>query len=228
MKYYSVNLQIEDEKSKRNMPKANGKNIKNASQYFARMDNGEFLNDIPVLDYFVFESYESPEFWEIRICDAHGYTGVYTTAANWYVSEKLQRLLVQFSIQTPYQFYKSKLLFKGNKFDYFVFQIRRDSSQYIDYINSTFWVRDYNTKQNIRDYEFKIKSSTEFYGASRRLLKEEKAELYPQSLRYFELFNFIYCSITRQYIIDNVIKDTLIEANITGLDYKPLDFFIES
>src|SRR5690242_16669987 len=112
MKYYVVDIVTIFPNEERVLGHANGKLVPNGSTFFDRMDDGEIINDAPVLDYFYLESFGRKEDWEWRRQDAHGFIGEYPASAGWYISDRLKTLLEDSKFAQPYHFYPTRLLYK--------------------------------------------------------------------------------------------------------------------
>ena len=117
MKYYKItdiSLDLE-QKSKglvADVPSANGEFVPNGAFYFDRIGNGEIIEDAPVFDYFHLQSFGKKKDWEWRLQDVHGFMGVGSIIAGWYISDKLKSLLEKFRIAPKYHFYETRLLYK--------------------------------------------------------------------------------------------------------------------
>ena len=117
MKYYKItdiSLDLE-QKSKglvADVPSANGEFVPNGRCYFDTIGNGEIIEDAPVFDYFHLQSFGKNKDWEWRLQDVHGFMGVGSIIAGWYISDKLKSLLEKFRIAPKYHFYETRLLYK--------------------------------------------------------------------------------------------------------------------
>jgi hypothetical protein len=109
------------------------------------MREGKILLDAPVFDYFILRNYDEHIFADTHIMDVHSFIGEGSQIIGWFVSEDLKLLLENFNIAQPYYFYLSKLLYKGKKLDYYIFQfagkfiIEEQRIHYINFLESVFF-----------------------------------------------------------------------------------------
>lgn len=88
--------------------------------------------------------------------------GEYPTGGSLYLSDRAKQVFEQFDIAKGYHFYPSKLLYKGDKLDYWIFQYAANDNGlshklYIDYPKSVFYDEQQDIELKISDYEeFKI------------------------------------------------------------------------
>ena len=143
MKYYKIDIKSHFPELGRIASSAEGKNIANADEYFWTMDRGEILYNAPIFDYFVLESFDKEKYWEWALFDVHDFIGTGSQIPGWFISKKLKKVLENFKITEPHFYYLSKLLYKGEKKDYYVFQftgknIYKELTKYINFSKSEF------------------------------------------------------------------------------------------
>ena len=126
MKYYKIDYKGIFKEENKILGQANGEFVPNGAFYFDRMRKREIIEDAPVFDYFHLQSFDKRKFWEWRLQDVHGGMGVYPSGAFWYISDKLKSLLEKFKIAPKYHFYETRLLYKDEKFKYWIFQFPVD------------------------------------------------------------------------------------------------------
>ena len=112
MKYYKTEIKRIFDKENKVLGHANGEFVPNGAFYFDRIGNGEIIEDAPVFDYFHLQSFGKKKDWEWRLQDVHGFMGVGSIIAGWYISDKLKSLLEKFRIAPKYHFYETRLLYK--------------------------------------------------------------------------------------------------------------------
>jgi len=141
MKYYKItdiSLDLE-QKSKglvADVPSANGEFVPNGRFYFDRIGKDEIIEDAPVFDYFHLQSFGEKKDWEWRLQDVHGFIGKFPMFCIWYISDKLKSLLENFRIAPKYHFYETRLLYKEEKFKYWIFQFPIDYFLNVNYEKS--------------------------------------------------------------------------------------------
>jgi hypothetical protein len=201
---------------------ANGKKIPNAEFYFNKIRDGENVTP-SIFDYFFLESFEQQEKWEIVKYDIHSFIGEGSQIRGWLISEKLKLLLDCFDLSIPHEYYTSKLLYKGEKYNYFVFQ-------YYDKSNKDYWSNYLNYDKSIF---FDTSSDVEYYVKSRQELIDKQVEI----LKKCRIINIIPKVLfvkkkdfyaTESFLGYNIVSERLknaIEANgIEGFEFSELDY----
>ncbi|WGU68982.1 hypothetical protein QIU19_03590 [Capnocytophaga canimorsus] len=139
MKYYKLKMKRRFEEEDKVLGHANGEFVPNGAFYFDRIGEGEIIENAPVFDYFHLQSFGEEKDWEWRLQDVHGYMGEYPTHCIWYISDKLKTLLENFKIAPKYHFYETRLLYKGEKLKYWIFQFPIDYFLNVNYEKSFFF-----------------------------------------------------------------------------------------
>ncbi|MFK8296567.1 hypothetical protein ACI760_10320 [Capnocytophaga canimorsus] len=165
MKYYKI--QIKSFYGDRIASRAEGKNVPNNEIFFSKMRNDEIIENTPIFDYFILESFDEEKYWEWALFDVHNGFGDYPGNSNWFISDKLKILLENFKIAPKYYFYEIRLLYKGEKLKYWIFQFPLDPNKNIDFQKSTFYLHD-DTK------EYNFLSEEEFVIFYRKIYREYK------------------------------------------------------
>jgi hypothetical protein len=203
-----------------------GDEIPNAEFYFNKISQGEILFSAPIFDCFFLESFDKKEFWEWKLCDVHGFTKEAGRINGWLISEKLKLLLENYNLPKPYHFYPSKLLYKEEKLDYYVFQFAGQStinSMRIKYIN---WEESIFFNPIDESYS-SINSMQEFIDESRHIMKTSKynKEISLRKLVLHESLDFFPMAT---YLKDDIVSESLkkaIEKNeIEGFEFSELDY----
>lgn len=158
MKYYKVSIERRFKGEERVLGHANGEYVPNGKAFFDRIGNGEIINDAPVFDYFHLESFGQHDDWDWKLQDIHGGIGVYPCGGYFYISDRCKQVIELLNIAQGHHFYATKLLYKGAKLDYWIFQfatIRNGISakSYINYQESVFCHPDTNQPIKFQDYE---------------------------------------------------------------------------
>ena len=138
---------------------------------FKEIGDGEIITYIGVFDSFFLSSYDKEEFWEWNSFDVHKFYGKSGwLTPNLLISKKLKNVLEQHNIAEPHFYYKSNLIYKKEKFDYYIFQftgnkIFKNTLSYIDFNKSIFL--DPVKKENI-----KAENLDDFLSVYKRIYKE--------------------------------------------------------
>jgi hypothetical protein len=227
MKYYKIEIERTNKMDNILVGRANGEKIPDANYYFYEMREGKILLDAPVFDYFFLESYEEKKYWEEYLLDVHSFIGQGSQILGWFVSEDLKLLLENFILSKPYHFYHSKLLYKGNKLDYYIFQFDGNlisneiRTKYIEWNKSIF--------QNPIDEEYlSINSLQEFIDKYRSIMKMSKYDksIIPKKVvlnQTFDLFP-LHVENSSPHIISERLKGAIETMGITGFEFSELDY----
>ena len=224
MKYYKItdiSLDLE-QKSKglvADVPSANGEFVPNGAFYFDRMRKREIITDAPIFDYFHLQSFGEKKDWEWRLQDVHGGMGVYPSGAFWYISDKLKSLLEKFRIAPKYHFYETRLLYKEEKFKYWIFQFPIEPLQNIIFEKSVFYyIKD--GKQN----EIEIKNESEFMQIRRDLFIGEDIELECSKVCLLDSFDIVYQQPNGGVLCSERLKQAIEENSIIGFEFFEIDY----
>ncbi len=212
---------------------ANGENILNAMSYFDKISNGEILNDAPIFDYFFLESYDRkrPERWEWKLNDAHDFIRVYPAGIHWFISEKFKHVLDGFRMAKPFKFYASKLLYKGEKLDYYIMQIAGHFTENINLEKSVFFYAKRNESWNYVFYEpftEKIIDKDDYLERNRNSRADLDLTIYPQKIVFDEPIDLIFLlGMNNQYLVSERLKLAIEAAGITGVEFSESDIEFE-
>ena len=93
------------------------------------------------------ESFEKEKYWEWALFDVHDFIGVGSIMCGWYISDKLKSVLENFRIAPKYHFYETRLLYKGEKFKYWIFQFPIGGFHNYNYEKSDFYYKEAKHKK---------------------------------------------------------------------------------
>ena len=226
MKYYKIDIKSHFPELGRIASSAEGKNIANADEYFWAMDKGEILYNAPIFDYFVLESFDKEKYWEWALFDVHDFIGTGSQIPGWFISKKLKKLLENFKISEPHFYYLSKLLYKGEKKDYYIFQFTGEKFLnplfgHINFKDSLFF--DPNQK-----IALKIINKEDLYFQTSRILKESGFDIINVPIKKLVLNKNIDFFPMQSFLGDNIVSERLkqaIEENgITGFEFFDIDY----
>jgi hypothetical protein len=222
MKYYTLRHKlwddsIMDEKSegKKVYPMANGDKISNGNGLLSK--SGElgkiyfenYVDDAPIFDYFYLYNSSYQKEYDWILLDAYSYVGQNIPSARGFlVSKKLKEILEQFNIAQPFRFYESRLMYQGEKLEYYIFHLAQNEWKEFNYEKSTFYKG--NEKLNV-----KVTSNREF----KKLIKSEPNIQMNLALKnqydifYFSQFN---------YVISETLKNRLEKLNSSSFEFTEL------
>ena len=146
MKYYKIDIKSHFPELGRIASSAEGKNVPE-KEYFDRIGTREIIENTPIFDYFILESFEKEKYWEWALFDVHNFIGVGSIMCGWYISDKLKSVLENFRIAPKYHFYETRLLYKGEKFKYWIFQFPIGGFHNYNYEKSDFYYKEAKHKK---------------------------------------------------------------------------------
>lgn len=223
MKYYQLKLSSRNENIKDELsegpkiyPKANGSKITNSNGYlssggsFGEIFFENYVDDAPVFDYFFLYSLSYQKEYDWILLDAYGYIGKNVPSARGFlVSKKLKEILEQFKIAQPFRFYESKLMYQGEKLEYYIFHLAQNEWKEFNSSKSSFYLND-------EKLDASVTSNREL----KKLMKSEPSLKMDLVLRdqsdifYFSQFN---------YVVSELLKNKLEELNISGVEFTELN-----
>jgi hypothetical protein len=216
MKYFKIDRIVIDKDYKKGISNANGIHVPNGKSYFDRMGAGEIITDAPVFDYFFLESYGDKKDWEWRLQDIHSFIGTGSIITGWYISNDFKLMLENFSIAPKTHFYETRLLYKGEKLQYWIFQKAFEQSLYIDFSKSTFTLADDNALYSFKNEADYIQAYRKEYRETDRELKTVKQVLQTN----YDLFK----STDEDIICSERLKQAIEELGLEGLLFSEIDY----
>ena len=218
MKYYKIKRKTRFPELGRIASGAEGKNVPE-KEYFYRIGKGEIIENTPIFDYFVLKSFDKEKYWEWALFDVHDFIGVGSIMCGWYISDKLKTILEKFRIAPKYHFYETRLLYKEEKFKYWIFQFPIEPLQNIIFEKSDFYyIKD--GKQN----EIKIKNESEFMQIRRDLFIGEDIELECSKVCLLDSFDIVYQQPNGDILCSERLKQAIEENGITGFEFFDIDY----
>lgn len=218
MKYYKINIERRFPKEDKVLGHANGEFVPNGKEYFSRLSSGEIIKGVSVFDYFHLESYGPKEEWEWRLQDVHGFIGEASTTVGWFISDKCKRIFEQFYIASPFHFYYSKLLYKKEKLDYWIFQFaasygKLNKMHYINFSKSVFVNEKTQEKLKFISYNTYLAEDKDFL--LKKLCLNEPVDFIP-------LF-----TISADKLISETLKKAIESSGLQGFVFSELDYEVE-
>jgi hypothetical protein len=225
MKYFKIKIKSFYE-NHRIASDANGDRIPEAEFYFKQMRDGKILYSAPIFDYFFLESFDKKEYWEWKLCDVHSFTKEASWIKGWLISKKLKVLLDIFILPKFSYFYPSKLLYKENKLDYYIFQfagklIFEQILLLFDFSNTIFWnpVKLENVIVSNKDnFIGEYKRIYRENGGLDKIIQNKKLSL-KEPLDFFPIGTFM-----KDDIVSERLKNTIEENGIEGFEFSELDY----
>jgi hypothetical protein len=225
MKYYTTTIRSRFPKEKKVLGHANGEFVKDREIYFPRITHGEVISDAPVFDYFHLESYGPAEEWEWRLQDVHRLIGEAPAVSAWYISDRLKKVISRHHIAEAYHFYATKLLYKGEKLDYWMFHYgilgkSFEKDAMVDFSKSIF-LDGNNQSVAVGNY-------AEFQREGQRVRIETSSELATQKLILKRPVDFIpmFGINNSDEVMSEKLKQAIEAENIEGLEFKELPYEI--
>ena len=198
MKYYKIKRKTQFPELGRIASGAEGKNVPE-KEYFDRIGKREIIENTPIFDYFVLESFDKEKYWEWALFDIHSFIGEGSQIFGWYISDKLKSLL--------------------EKFKYWIFQFPIEPLQNIIFEKSDFYyIKD--GKQN----EIEIKNESEFMQIRRDLFIGEDIELECSKVCLLDSFDIVYQQPNGDILCSERLKQAIEENGITGFEFFEIDY----
>jgi hypothetical protein len=219
MKYFKLEYQMFFQ-NKPHIGDANGELVPNGQYYFDRMGMStyEIILDAPVFDYFFLESFGKKADWEWRVQDIHGFIGEYPTGGCFFISDRFKKILEQFVIGKSYHFYASKLLYKGVKLDYWVFQYAVNPIQNIILEKCIFNVVGENIEiKNINTWD-------QFLEIKNNYLEDSYKEIELVKGFYNIDFDFLFNRIGGEKIVSERLKTAIETAGLEGFLFTEVSY----
>ncbi|GIZ16108.1 hypothetical protein [Capnocytophaga catalasegens] len=185
------------------------------------MRKGEIIENTPIFDYFHLQSFGEKKDWEWRLQDVHGFIGESPSGNNYYISDNFKILLDNFKIAPKYHFYETRLLYKGKKLKYWIFQFianyrKLNKMEFVNFSESTFYL-------NNQIYRFN--SYEEWSDINEEIYDKYDEELKIKEIILTNFFDFIPLNpISSDIIISETLKRSIEENNITGFEFFELDY----
>ena len=214
MKYYKIKRKTRFPELGRIASSAEGKNVPE-KEYFYRIGKREIIENTPIFDYFVLKSFDKEKYWEWALFDIHGFIGVGSIMCGWYISDKLKSLLENFRIAPKYHFYETRLLYKEEKFKYWIFQFPIDYFQNVNHEKSFYSIPDENILLNFKNKE-------EFLAANKEEFRKTKRELITKKICYLENYDLV--ANDTDILCSEHLKQAIEENGIIGFEFFEIDY----
>lgn len=246
MRFYKLKLEFCDKEIKsissdgnRSYPWADGRLLKNIHLFNNReiyLDN--FILDDILWDYFrLVDTYNDDDDWILldsyrarRVKDA------YVAVKGFLLSQRFKCLLEKFLIATPYRFYPSKLMFQGEKLDYFLFQLARPNLEGFDIQKSKFFEIDLKDDRhklvlpNYKDWGSFIDAALKYKAYTHTRVSEYRVITIQSSKRIFLEASmnqyadiFYFPTFGSGIVVSEALKQAIEKQKITGVMFRELE-----
>ena len=176
-----------------------------------------------VFDHFSLASLSHSSGYDWILLDAYDFIGAVVPVESFglLVSPKLRGVLETFRIAPPHRFYPAKLLYRGDKLDYFVFHPAHDKWANLVWERSEFTLRHRKTRETepygraIRDYE-DYNTQDKAARDTGRILAVSKACVRSHADLLFEYDRNCLA-------VSEPLKNAIESEGITGLETEPLE-----
>lgn len=209
------------------LPYASGHTVKNAEIYFNTnlLDHFTFLNSPPLFDYFSLISISKKGPNESALLDFYDFAGtIYPRVNGYLISDRFKKILDQFTMPPNTMFYPAKLMFHGEKLDYFIFQYTFNYLTQLDYINSTWQYSNskYGTidlSEGCTELDFKLKNIDHYH--KHRNLDIKESYIILKEAYFLDYVDLLYVDGITNYAISEPLKDAIEIAKITPALVQP-------
>jgi hypothetical protein len=169
---------------------------------------------------------EDFKLWESQRFDMYRFTMADTNRV--LVSEKCKSIFSKYSYSAlEFKFYPAKLLFQGEKYNYFILQQHDDISN-MDQANTEYLIYDPISNNVVGKYEGDVLTSNN-YDLIYSELRSKNLKLKFSKLvlnQTFNIFSLRWFFWGAYEIIDENVKKDLELNEVTGLEFKEIDFEI--
>ncbi|NRT16449.1 hypothetical protein HNP99_002816 [Flavobacterium sp. 28A] len=217
MKYYKIDYISIFNTKEEVLGYANGEFVHNGKEYFEKIGNGEIIKEAPVFNYFYLQTSGAKKEWEWRLQDVHGGAYEYPAGGYWYISDDFKLLLENFKIAPDYHFYETKLLYKGNKLKYWIFQSPINPFQNMDFQKCEFIIKD-----NINTYIFHSKE--EYLLFYKKHYRETKTKLRSKIIFFNEYYDYVVNANTGDKLVSENLKNAIETLKLEGLEFFEIDY----
>ncbi|EJL64160.1 hypothetical protein [Flavobacterium sp. CF136] len=165
--------------------------------------------------------------WESQRFDIYRFT--MTDVNRLFVSEKCMSILSKYRYpESEFKFYPAKLLFQGQKYNYFIFQQHDDISN-MDQANTEYVIYDPITNNVVENYDGELPTQGNYdlifsQLESKNLKMKFSRLVLNNSFNIFSLRWFFWGAFI---IIDENVKEDLERNEVTGVDFEEIDFEIQ-
>ena len=214
MKYYKIKRKTLFPELGRIASGAEGKNVPE-KEYFDRIGKREIIENTPIFDYFVLESFDKEKYWEWALFDIHSFIGEGSQIPGWYISDKLKSLLEKFRIAPKYHFYETRLLYKGEKFKYWIFQFPVDGFDNYNYEKSEYFIDN--------ERVLGIKTAEEYDEYDYKIWKETKKNIEWRKIVLVDKFDIVD-TWQGDILCSERLKQAIEENGIVGFEFFEIDY----
>jgi hypothetical protein len=232
MKYYEVQTKTSEFHKKKlmnnNSVTANTMSLEHR-QFVGEISNGHFLNDVPELLPFTMMGYGNVTTWERFRFDIHNFIASGSGILGFFISENAKKIFEDAKFGNKVKFYPAKLLYKGVLYQYYILQVENTFSEFLDYDKSEFDIFDgiMNNKTFIRHCDKKINNSEDYKMYRHEINNTENLWLDPVKIVFSEYVDFVFTKVTYGFLVSEIFKKKLEEAQISGIIFKEVSIDFE-
>ena len=147
--------------------------------------------------------------------DVHGGIGVYPRGGYWYISNDFKLLLENFSIAPSYHFYETRLLYKGKKLVYWIFQFPINPLENYNYKKSEYYLDG--------EIVTGLKNADEYDAYDDDIWKKTKKKIEWKKLVLQDTYDFSI-GIDGSKIVSENLKDAIEKMQLKGFIFSALAY----
>lgn len=212
-----------EDPEKKVYPDLNGNNLLEGKELLGiegQIKNFNVVDNTPVFDWFTMMSISEPGAYDWILLDVYGFAGDHTPMIRgWCISKKLKEIMEKFLIAEPFKFYPAKVMFQGQKYDYYIFQLAYNENDHTRFNKCTYQYIKRWPDRGYAEADLHINNKEEFKNNNALAgysLITSKTVLD----RYFDVFWTRGSMMT----ISEKLKDEIVKENITGLKIEEVDY----
>jgi hypothetical protein len=223
MKYFELKKTLWD-RNKKSYPHATGATLQQENMFADnRIYYRKYVDDAPLYDYFslISISFEGPYDW--ILLDAYSFAGRnYPFINGLLVSKKLKEILEKYVIQTPYRFYESRLMFQGQKYEYYIFHLTTMFYENLVFEKCTWQMSPIQTSYGVQNYPYTINSLDEYNEGVTKDRSKVNGRVYPKYGVFKNYVDLMAIFSISKFAISERLKNEIESAGITGLECSPI------
>lgn len=218
--FYTLKTPLFVDYGEETIPTADMRTVEASEEYFSRMNNQELIEDAPIFDHFLLKMLyvDNPKIWEWILLDIFRFSGG-DIPGGWLVSEHFKQVLEQFIIAPPHRFYPAKLQYKGNKLDYFIFNLLwTDFESTIPIDEMKFNLTDVDTEENKGPLQETFHTLAELKKRKSTLRMQDRLRMSFSAIRFNQYYDLIpLFGFSPDVIVSERLKKAIELSNIKGV-----------
>lgn len=199
-------------------PDLNGLSLKEGKEFFDNdlIHGFKCVDNTPLFDYFTMYSISEEGPYDWILLDVYGFAGQSCPSVRgWCISKRFKEVLEKFSIGRPFRFYPAKVMYQGQKYDYYIFQLAYNEKDHTLFSKCTYQYIKRYPERGYAEANLNINSNEEFKKHGSALITRKTV-----LDKYYDVFWTKGSMMT----ISEKLKNEIVKEKITGLDIDEVDY----